>query len=115
MKDGVSFYTRINTPSMTQRNARHWKLWPALRMYGKSFGKAGQHVLLEGKFFRAVSTSIPKINLVFLFRILQKSLDGSEIQTQEFPLVINTICKNFAGYLYAWDFVKENWDQITQK
>ncbi|XP_050965784.1 leucyl-cystinyl aminopeptidase isoform X2 [Labeo rohita] len=47
--------------------------------------------------------------------ILQKSLDGSEIQTQEFPLVINTICKNFAGYLYAWDFVKENWDQITQK
>uniref|UniRef100_A0A671RK21 Leucyl-cystinyl aminopeptidase n=1 Tax=Sinocyclocheilus anshuiensis TaxID=1608454 RepID=A0A671RK21_9TELE len=47
--------------------------------------------------------------------ILQKSLDGSEIQTQEFPLVINAICKNFAGYLYAWDFVKENWDKITQK
>ncbi|KAK2911698.1 hypothetical protein Q8A67_003831 [Cirrhinus molitorella] len=47
--------------------------------------------------------------------ILQKSLDGSEIQTQEFPLVINTVCKNFAGYLYAWDFVKENWDKITQK
>uniref|UniRef100_A0A671RJY7 Aminopeptidase n=1 Tax=Sinocyclocheilus anshuiensis TaxID=1608454 RepID=A0A671RJY7_9TELE len=42
-------------------------------------------------------------------------LDGSEIQTQEFPLVINAICKNFAGYLYAWDFVKENWDKITQK
>ncbi|XP_043095047.1 leucyl-cystinyl aminopeptidase isoform X2 [Puntigrus tetrazona] len=47
--------------------------------------------------------------------ILQSSLDGSEIQTQEFPLVINTICKNFAGHLYAWDFVKENWDKITQK
>ncbi|KAK9974347.1 hypothetical protein ABG768_022449 [Culter alburnus] len=47
--------------------------------------------------------------------ILQKSLDGSEIQTQEFPLVIHTICKNFAGYLYAWDFVKENWGKITQK
>uniref|UniRef100_A0A673M0Z8 Aminopeptidase n=1 Tax=Sinocyclocheilus rhinocerous TaxID=307959 RepID=A0A673M0Z8_9TELE len=47
--------------------------------------------------------------------ILQKSLDGSEIQTQEFPLVMKTICKNFAGYLYAWDFVKENWDKITQK
>uniref|UniRef100_A0A9J8BD53 Leucyl/cystinyl aminopeptidase n=1 Tax=Cyprinus carpio carpio TaxID=630221 RepID=A0A9J8BD53_CYPCA len=47
--------------------------------------------------------------------ILQRSLDGSVIQTQEFPLVINAICKNFAGYLYAWDFVKENWDKITQK
>uniref|UniRef100_A0A8C2C7B4 Aminopeptidase n=1 Tax=Cyprinus carpio TaxID=7962 RepID=A0A8C2C7B4_CYPCA len=46
--------------------------------------------------------------------ILQRSLDGSVIQTQEFPLVINAICKNFAGYLYAWDFVKENWDKITQ-
>ncbi|XP_052411438.1 leucyl-cystinyl aminopeptidase isoform X2 [Carassius gibelio] len=50
-----------------------------------------------------------------IIMILQKSLDGSEIQTQEFPLVINTICKSFAGYLYAWDFVKENWDKITQK
>ncbi|XP_067294260.1 leucyl-cystinyl aminopeptidase isoform X2 [Pseudorasbora parva] len=47
--------------------------------------------------------------------ILQKSLYGSEIQTQEFPLVIDTICNNFAGYLYAWDFVKENWENITQK
>uniref|UniRef100_A0A671RJ65 Aminopeptidase n=1 Tax=Sinocyclocheilus anshuiensis TaxID=1608454 RepID=A0A671RJ65_9TELE len=96
-----STQTRINTPSMTKRNARHWKLWPALRIYGKSFGKAG--------------TDIPEFNLSFPLRILQKSLDGSEIQTQEFPLVINAICKNFAGYLYAWDFVKENWDKITQK
>ncbi|TRY95869.1 hypothetical protein DNTS_021398 [Danionella cerebrum] len=47
--------------------------------------------------------------------ILQKSLDGSEIQNQEFPLVIHTVCRNFAGYLYAWDFVKENWEKITQK
>ncbi|XP_051551970.1 leucyl-cystinyl aminopeptidase-like [Myxocyprinus asiaticus] len=47
--------------------------------------------------------------------ILQKSLDGSMIQTQEFPFVINTICKDLAGYLYAWDFVKESWDKISQK
>lgn len=47
--------------------------------------------------------------------ILQKSLDGSVIPTQEFPFVVNAICKNFAGYLHAWDFVKENWDKITQK
>ncbi|XP_056314489.1 leucyl-cystinyl aminopeptidase isoform X2 [Danio aesculapii] len=47
--------------------------------------------------------------------ILQKSLDGSEIQNQEFPLVIHTVCRDFAGYLYAWDFMKENWEKITQK
>ncbi|XP_051950921.1 leucyl-cystinyl aminopeptidase-like [Xyrauchen texanus] len=47
--------------------------------------------------------------------ILQNSLDGSVIQTQEFPFVINTICRNLPGYLYAWDFVKENWDKIIKK
>lgn len=47
--------------------------------------------------------------------ILQRTLDGSMIPTPEFPLVVHTICKNFAGYLYAWDFVKENWDKIIQK
>lgn len=56
-----------------------------------------------------------ELNKIFTFRILQKSLDGSVIPTPEFPFVVNAVCKNFAGYLYAWDFVKENWDKITQK
>ncbi|MBN3301131.1 LCAP aminopeptidase, partial [Amia calva] len=47
--------------------------------------------------------------------LLQASLEDSDIQTQELPLVISTICKNFAGHLYAWDFVKENWDRILEK
>ncbi|XP_073717169.1 leucyl-cystinyl aminopeptidase isoform X2 [Misgurnus anguillicaudatus] len=47
--------------------------------------------------------------------ILQNTLDGSMIPTPEFPFVVHTICRNFAGYLYAWDFVKENWDKIIQK
>ncbi|XP_060762990.1 leucyl-cystinyl aminopeptidase [Neoarius graeffei] len=47
--------------------------------------------------------------------ILKASLDGNLVQTPEFPLVISRVSTQFAGYLYAWDFVKENWDKITQK
>ncbi|XP_063051181.1 leucyl-cystinyl aminopeptidase isoform X2 [Engraulis encrasicolus] len=47
--------------------------------------------------------------------ILQAGLRGSDVQNQELPLVISTVAKGFAGYLYAWNFVKENWAKITQK
>ncbi|KAB5528472.1 hypothetical protein PHYPO_G00140570 [Pangasianodon hypophthalmus] len=47
--------------------------------------------------------------------LLKAGLDGSPIQTPELPLVINRVSRHFAGYLYAWDFVKENWDKLTQK
>ncbi|KAM9810926.1 leucyl-cystinyl aminopeptidase [Neosynchiropus ocellatus] len=47
--------------------------------------------------------------------ILRAGLKGDMIQTQELPLVINTVCKGFAGYLFAWDFIQENWDQLLVK
>ncbi|XP_066509399.1 leucyl-cystinyl aminopeptidase-like [Hoplias malabaricus] len=47
--------------------------------------------------------------------ILQATLSGSDVQTPELPLVIRTVCRQFAGYLHAWDFVKENWDKIVEK
>uniref|UniRef100_A0A8C2BY48 Aminopeptidase n=1 Tax=Cyprinus carpio TaxID=7962 RepID=A0A8C2BY48_CYPCA len=78
-----------------------------LDMYKHSINDPEKHKTLE-----ALASTQDVWKIIW---ILQKSLDGSEIQTQEFPLVINTICKSFAGYLYAWDFVKENWDKITQK
>ncbi|XP_062873688.1 leucyl-cystinyl aminopeptidase [Trichomycterus rosablanca] len=46
--------------------------------------------------------------------ILRAGLDGT-IQTPELPLVISRVSEHFAGHLYAWDFVKENWDELTQK
>lgn len=47
--------------------------------------------------------------------ILKEGLKGDLIQTQELPLVISTVCNGFAGYLFAWDFIQENWDRLIEK
>ncbi|XP_068616878.1 leucyl-cystinyl aminopeptidase [Brachionichthys hirsutus] len=47
--------------------------------------------------------------------LLQYSLKGEIIQSQELPLVINTVCKGFVGYLFAWDFIQEHWDSLIDK
>lgn len=50
-----------------------------------------------------------------LSRILKEGLSGGIIQTQELPLIIRTVCNGFAGHLFAWDFVQENWDRLIKK
>ncbi|KAK5622078.1 hypothetical protein CRENBAI_010904 [Crenichthys baileyi] len=47
--------------------------------------------------------------------ILKAGLNGDIIQTQELPLIINTVCNGFAGYLFAWDFIQVNWDRLIEK
>ncbi|XP_054905043.1 leucyl-cystinyl aminopeptidase isoform X2 [Poeciliopsis prolifica] len=47
--------------------------------------------------------------------ILKAGLNGAIIQTQELPLIINTVCNGFAGYLFAWDFIQVNWDRLIEK
>ncbi|KAL7836696.1 hypothetical protein AOLI_G00279800 [Acnodon oligacanthus] len=83
----------------------------------------GWHVLLETykhsiydsekrKTLQALASTQDVRKIVW---ILKAGLDGGEIQTPELPLVISTVCRHSAGYLHAWDFVKENWDKLTQK
>lgn len=47
--------------------------------------------------------------------ILKEGLRGHIIQTQEMPLVIDTVCKGFTGYLFVWEFIQENWDRLIEK
>ncbi|XP_034728390.1 leucyl-cystinyl aminopeptidase [Etheostoma cragini] len=47
--------------------------------------------------------------------ILKAGLRGDIIQTQELPLVISTVCNGFTGYLFAWNFIQENWDRLIEK
>uniref|UniRef100_A0AAY4BIF8 Leucyl/cystinyl aminopeptidase n=1 Tax=Denticeps clupeoides TaxID=299321 RepID=A0AAY4BIF8_9TELE len=44
--------------------------------------------------------------------ILHAGLQGSDIQTPELPRIVRAVCQNFGGYLFAWDFVKQNWIQF---
>ncbi|XP_023153659.2 leucyl-cystinyl aminopeptidase [Amphiprion ocellaris] len=47
--------------------------------------------------------------------VLKAGLEGDIIQTQDLPLIISTVCNGFAGYLFAWDFIQENWDRLIEK
>ncbi|XP_073399463.1 leucyl-cystinyl aminopeptidase isoform X2 [Dendrobates tinctorius] len=47
--------------------------------------------------------------------LMYASLHGEGIKSQDFPIVIRLISKNVPGFLLAWNFVKQNWNEITQK
>uniref|UniRef100_H3DD78 Leucyl/cystinyl aminopeptidase n=1 Tax=Tetraodon nigroviridis TaxID=99883 RepID=H3DD78_TETNG len=47
--------------------------------------------------------------------LLNAGLQGNIIQTQELPLVISAVANGFAGYLFVWDFIQQNWDRLIQK
>ncbi|XP_030647452.1 leucyl-cystinyl aminopeptidase isoform X2 [Chanos chanos] len=64
------------------------------------------------KILEAMSSTNDVRKIIWL---LKEGLDGGNIQTQELPLVIETACQSFGGYLHAWNFVKENWDKLTEK
>ncbi|XP_019956595.2 leucyl-cystinyl aminopeptidase [Paralichthys olivaceus] len=78
-----------------------------LQMYGHATFDADKRKMLQG----LASTQ----NIRQLVWILKAGLSGNIIQTQELPLVINTMVKGFAGHLFVWDFVQENWDRLIEK
>uniref|UniRef100_A0A1A7WCQ1 Leucyl/cystinyl aminopeptidase n=1 Tax=Iconisemion striatum TaxID=60296 RepID=A0A1A7WCQ1_9TELE len=54
-------------------------------------------------------------NTRHIAQILSESLKGDTFQTQELPLIISTVSRSFAGYLFAWDFIQVNWDRLIEK
>ncbi|XP_076586255.1 leucyl-cystinyl aminopeptidase [Chaetodon auriga] len=78
-----------------------------LGMYGHAAYDAEKRKMLRGL---ASTQDVRRI-----VWILKAGLKGDIIQTQELPLVINTVCNGFAGYLFAWDFIQENWDRLIEK
>ncbi|KAK2902180.1 leucyl-cystinyl aminopeptidase isoform X2 [Channa argus] len=54
-------------------------------------------------------------NVQYLVWVLNAALKGDIIPTQELPLVIKTACNSFAGSLFAWDFIQQNWERLIEK
>ncbi|KAM7416423.1 hypothetical protein PAMA_018469 [Pampus argenteus] len=78
-----------------------------LNMYGQVTYDAEKRKML-----RSLASTQDAKRIVW---ILQAGLRGDFIQTQELPLVISAVCDGFAGYLFAWDFIQDNWNQLIEK
>ncbi|XP_069348465.1 endoplasmic reticulum aminopeptidase 1 [Eulemur rufifrons] len=60
----------------------------------------------------ALCTSQNKDKLQWL---LDQSFKGDIIKTQEFPGILTLIGRNPVGYPLAWQFLRENWNELVQK
>ncbi|KAI4882935.1 hypothetical protein NFI96_030330, partial [Prochilodus magdalenae] len=47
--------------------------------------------------------------------MMEQSLEGSVMKTQDLPYVVTSVGRNPKGYKQAWDFLKTNWDLLVNK
>uniref|UniRef100_A0A8C5HZ00 Aminopeptidase n=1 Tax=Gouania willdenowi TaxID=441366 RepID=A0A8C5HZ00_GOUWI len=76
----------------------------------------GWDFLLEK--YRQSCSSSPSHLLIFfvcLFRMMEESLRGEVMKTQDLPGVVISISKNPHGYKLAWDFLQANWEKLIEK
>ncbi|XP_029428704.1 leucyl-cystinyl aminopeptidase [Rhinatrema bivittatum] len=78
-----------------------------LTKYNSSLLEAEKNKILE-----ALASTEKANKLIWL---MQTALQGDIIRTQDLPHIIATASKSLSGNLLAWDFIKENWDRLTQK
>lgn len=96
------------TPIVFKVGAKTDEGWEhLLNMYTVSLYEAEKIKILE-----ALASTDHGKKLLWL---MDSGLHGHIIRSQDFPIVIRFISKNIPGFLLAWNFVKQNWDKITQK
>uniref|UniRef100_A0A8B9FGJ0 Aminopeptidase n=1 Tax=Amazona collaria TaxID=241587 RepID=A0A8B9FGJ0_9PSIT len=78
-----------------------------LKMYSSSVSEAEKSKMIE-----ALASTEDVRKLIWL---MQNSLEGEVIRTQELSHIIAAVSQSLPGYLLAWDFVKENWEKLTRK
>lgn len=47
--------------------------------------------------------------------LMDESLKGDLVKTQELPHMVVMVSSNRIGHMLAWQFLKKNWDELTQK
>lgn len=48
-------------------------------------------------------------------RMMEQSLRGDVMKTQDLPDVVVSISRNPYGYKMAWDFLRANWNTLIKK
>ncbi|KAL2091899.1 hypothetical protein ACEWY4_011697 [Coilia grayii] len=47
--------------------------------------------------------------------LMEQSLEGEVLKTQDLPYVVSSVSRNPKGYKHAWDFLRANWDTLIKK
>ncbi|XP_039615182.1 endoplasmic reticulum aminopeptidase 1b [Polypterus senegalus] len=47
--------------------------------------------------------------------LMEQSLQGDVVKTQDLPYVVVFVSKNPSGYKHAWEFLRTNWAQLVKK
>lgn len=53
--------------------------------------------------------------MILFSRLLEKSIDGQILKTQDLPSLLISVSKNRKGYKLAWRFLKANWGKLVKK
>lgn len=71
---------------------------------------------------RVSNKDLESLNLLYdvffflvLSRLLERSIEGEIMKTQDLPSLIISVSQNPKGFKLAWDFLKTNWGKLVKK
>ncbi|KAL6465983.1 hypothetical protein MHYP_G00261160 [Metynnis hypsauchen] len=67
---------------------------------------------LKSRIKSALSSSPLTHKLIWM---MEQSLEGSLMKTQDLPYVVTSVSNNPKGYKHAWDFLRANWHSLVKK
>uniref|UniRef100_A0A672RLQ4 Endoplasmic reticulum aminopeptidase 1-like n=1 Tax=Sinocyclocheilus grahami TaxID=75366 RepID=A0A672RLQ4_SINGR len=74
--------------------------------------KESMYVSMKNRIKMALTTSPLDHKLKWM---IEQSLVGEVMKTQDLPYVVTSVSKNPKAYKHAWDFLKANWDALIKK
>ncbi|XP_051981306.1 LOW QUALITY PROTEIN: endoplasmic reticulum aminopeptidase 1b [Xyrauchen texanus] len=74
--------------------------------------KESMYVSVKSRIKMALTTSPLDHKLKWM---MEQSLVGEVMKTQDLPYVVTSVSKNPKAYKHAWDFLQANWDSLIKK
>ncbi|KAA0716990.1 Endoplasmic reticulum aminopeptidase 1 [Triplophysa tibetana] len=74
--------------------------------------KESMYISIKSRIKMALTTSSLDHKLKWM---MEQSLVGDLIKTQDLPYVVTSVSKNPKAFKHAWDFLRANWDSLIKK